>query len=459
MSDKRQKNQLELAFPTESRGEASRTVRAGTESLAAKCIAERPASRLMEEVCKRENLKKALQRVKANKGSAGIDGMSVDALRPYLQVHWPKIREHLLNGTYRPQPVKRVEIEKSGGGIRQLGIPTVVDRFIEQAVLQVLQPRWDPTFSDSSFGFRPGRSAHQAVAKAQQYIAEGYRYVVDIDLAQFFDRVCHDKLMALVAKRVSDKRMLKLIRAFLTSGVVEGGLCKATEAGVPQGGPLSPLLSNLMLDVLDRELERRGHRFCRYADDCNIYVRSWRAGERVMESISGFITDKLRLKVNADKSAVARPWHRQFLGFSFTSGKQPRRRLAPKTLKRFKVRVRALTKRNRGISLEMMVAELSRYLKGWRGYYGFCQTPTVLERLDKWIKRRLRCYVWQQWKSGHRRYAQLRKHDVRKALAAQAAGSNHGPWHLSTCSALHYALPNAYFNALGLPTLVVRRNA
>ena len=457
MSDKRQKNQLELAFPTESRGEASRTVRAGTESLAAKGIADRPASRLMEEVCKRENLKKALQRVKANKGSAGIDGMSVDALTPYLQAHWPKIREHLLNGTYRPQPVKRVEIEKSGGGVRQLGIPTVVDRFIEQAVLQVLQPRWDPTFSDFSFGFRPGRSAHQAVAKAQQYIAEGYRYVVDIDLAQFFDRVCHDKLMALVAKRVSDKRMLKLIRAFLTSGVLEGGLCKATEAGLPQGG--SPLLSNLMLDVLDRELERRGHRFCRYADDCNIYVRSWRAGERVMESISGFITDKLRLKVNADKSAVARPWHRQFLGFSFTSAQQPRRRLAPKTLKRFKVRVRALTRRNRGISLEMMVAELARYLKGWRGYYGFCQTPTVLERLDKWIKRRLRCYVWRQWKSGHRRYVQLRKHDVNRVLAAQAAGSNHGPWHLSTCSALHYALPNAYFNALGLPTLVVHKNA
>jgi RNA-directed DNA polymerase len=459
MSDKRQKNQLELAFPTEPGGEASRTARAGTESLAAKGIAERPASMLMEEVCKRENLKKALQRVKANKGSAGIDGMSVEALTPYLQAHWPKIREQLLTGTYQPQPVKRVEIEKSGGGVRQLGIPTVVDRFIEQAVLQVLQPRWDPTFSDSSFGFRPGRSAHQAVAKAQQYIAQGYRYVVDIDLARFFDRVCHDKLMGLVAKRVSDKRMLKLIRAFLTSGVLEGGLCKATEAGVPQGGPLSPLLSNLMLDVLDRELERRGHRFCRYADDCNIYVRSWRAGERVMESISGFITDKLRLKVNAAKSAVARPWHRQFLGFSFTSGQQPRRRLAPKTLKRFKARVRALTRRNRGISLEMMVAELARYLKGWLSYYGFCQTPTVLERLDKWIKRRLRCYVWRQWKSGHRRYVQLRKHDVNRVLAAQTAGSNHGPWYLSTCSALHYALPNAYFNALGLPTLAVHKNA
>jgi len=457
MNDKRQKNQLELAFPTEPRGEASRAARTGTESLMAKCMTESPAlvEQLMEEVCEPENLKKALKRVKANKGSAGIDGMSVDALTPYLQEHWPTIREQLLSGSYKPQPVKRVKIKKTGGGVRKLGVPTVVDRFIQQAVLQVLQPRWDPTFSASSFGFRPGRSAHGAVAQAQQYIAQGYCYVVDIDLAQFFDSICHDKLMSLVARRVSDRRLLKLIRAFLTSGVLEEGLVEPTEAGAPQGGPLSPLLSNLMLDVLDRELERRGHRFCRYADDCNIYVRSERAGQRVMESIKRFITDKLKLKINAKKSAVARPWQRQFLGFSFTRGQQPRRRIAPKALKQFKQRVRALTRRNRGISLEAMVEELSRYLRGWRGYFGFCETPSVLARLDQWIRRRLRCYLWRQWKSGHRRYVELRRRDVRKTLSAQAAGSNHGLWHMSTSSALHYGLPTAYFDALGLAKLAV----
>ncbi len=451
MNEKRQKIQLELAFPDDSRGEASRTTRTGTEAIMANCATERPA--LMEEVCKPENLKKALKRVQNNKGSAGIDAMSVEALLPYLQEHWTTIREQLLSGSYKPQPVKRVEIEKAGGGIRKLGIPIVLDRFIQQAMLQVLQPRWDPTFSASSFGFRPGRSAHQAVAQAQQYIAEGYRFVVDIDLEKFFDTVCHDKLMGLVAKRISDKRMLKLIRAFLTSGVLEGELFKPTEEGAPQGGPLSPLLSNLMLDVLDRELEQRGHCFCRFADDCNIYVRSRRAGQRVMESLRRFITGKLKLKVNAEKSAVARPWQRQFLGFSFTSAHQPKRRIAPKALKRFKERVRVLTQRTRGISLEMMITQLSCYLKGWRNYYGFCETSSVLERLDKWIRRRLRCYVWRQWRTGHRRYIELRKRDVGKVLAVQAAGSNHGSWHLSMCSALSFAMPNANFDSLGLPIL------
>ena len=461
MNDRRQKNQLELAFPVEARGEASSARGKGTESSVAEGTAESPAlnERLMEEICERENLKKALKRVKANRGSPGIDGMSVDTLLPYLQEHWTTIREALLSGNYRPQPVKRVEIEKAGGGIRKLGIPCVLDRFIQQAVLQVLQPRWDPSFSASSFGFRPGRSAHQAVAQAQQYIADGYAYVVDIDLAQFFDRVCHDKLMSLVAKRVSDKRLLKLIRVFLTSGVLEGGLVKPTEEGAPQGGPLSPLLSNLMLDVLDQELERRGHRFCRYADDCNIYVKSERAGQRVMHSISGFITEKLHLKVNAEKSAAAQPWQRSLLGFSFTAGAQPRRRIAPKALKKFKQRVRHLTQRKRGISLEAMVEKLADYLRGWRVYFAFSETPSVLERLEKWIRRRLRCYLWMQWRTGHRRYVELRKRDVRSELAAQAAGSKHGPWHLSASSALHYALPKAYFDSLGLPRLAVVGNA
>ena len=323
MSDKRQKNQLKLAFMTEGRGEAPRTAHRGTESPTVKRQTENPAinERLMEEACEWRNCKQALVRVKGNKGSPGVDGMTVDALPGHLQQHWPAIREQLLNGTYKPQPVKRVEIPKPDGGMRKLGIPTVLDRFIQQAVMQVLQRKWDWTFSEHSYGFRPGRSAHQAVEAAQQYIAEGYRWVVDLDLEKFFDRVNHDKLMAKVAERIGDKRMLKLIRAFLRAGVMECGLVSPVDEGTPQGGPLSPLLSNIVLDEFDRELEKRGLRFARYADDCNIYVRSRRAGERVMGSITRFITKKLKLKVNEQKSAVARPWERKFLGFSFTAGR------------------------------------------------------------------------------------------------------------------------------------------
>ena len=353
--------------------------------------------------------------------------MTVDQLPEYLRNHWPTIRGQLLSGVYRPQPVKRVEIAKPGGGVRKLGIPTVVDRFIQQAVMQILQSRWDPTFSPHSYGFRPGRSAHQAIAQAQKHVAEGYRYVFDIDLEKFFDRVCHDKLMGLIANRVGDKRILKLIRAFLTAGVMENGLVSPSDEGTPQGGPLSPLLSNLMLDLLDKELERRGHRFCRYADGCNVYVQSWRAGERVMKSISGFITSQLKLKVNVEKSAVARPWARKFLGFSFTSGTKPKRRIAPQALNRFRERVRELTQRTRGINLKEMIEELASYLKGWRGYFAFSETSTVLQRLDQWIRRRLRCFVWKQWKTGHRQYVELRKWDVGDKLAVQTAGSNQGP--------------------------------
>jgi len=331
----------------EGRGETPRTASEGTELSTAKHDTESPASteHLMEEVCQRENLKKALKRVRQNKGSPGVDGMTVNELPGYLMDHWPMIRDQLLNGTYQPQPVKRVEIPKPGGGVRKLGVPTSLDRFIQQAVLQVLQERWDPTFSEHSYGFRPGRSAHQAVAQAQAYIAEGYDYVVDIDLEKFFDRVNHDKLMGRVAKRVSDKRLLKLIRALLNAGVMENGLVSPTDEGAPQGGPLSPLLSNLVLDDLDTELERRGHRFVRYADDSNIYVRSERAGHRVMESISQFITRKLKLTVNRDKSAVGRPWERKFLGFRFTSGRVPKRSIAPPARRRFKERIREITRR------------------------------------------------------------------------------------------------------------------
>jgi RNA-directed DNA polymerase len=455
MSEERQKIQYELAFPAAQRSEAPGIVEGGTESLAAERGTESPAEteRLMEEVVERENLKGALRRVKANKGSPGVDGMTVHDLPGYLQVHWPTLREQLLSGTYKPQPVRRVEIPKPDGGMRKLGIPTVLDRLIQQAVMQVLQRRWDPMFSPHSYGFRPRRSAQQAVAQAQEYLAAGYRWVVDLDLEKFFDRVNHDKLMGQVAKRVGDKRVLKLIRAFLNAGVMEDGLVSPVDEGTPQGGPLSPLLSNLVLDELDRELERRGHRFVRYADDCNIYVRSARAGQRVMESVSGFLTERLQLKVNQAKSAVARPPRRKFLGFSFTWDREPRRRIAPKALARFKQRVRELTCRTRGVSLEARVVELSTYLRGWRSYFGFCQTPWVLVPLDAWIRRRLRSVLWTQWKRFARRVKELCKRGVGRDWAVRIASSGLGPWRLSHEPSICQALPNAFFDALGLPRL------
>jgi len=462
MSGQRQKNRPEqgvLAFPVEGRSDAPKITERGTETLMAKRQSESLAGteRLMEEVCELENGKQALQRVKANKGSPGVDGMTVDELPAYLKQQELEIGEQLRNGTYQPQPVKRVEIPKpDGNGVRKLGIPTVLDRFVQQAVLQVLQKRWDPAFSEHSHGFRPGRSARQAVHEAQQYIAEGYRWVVDLDLEKFFDRVNHDRLMAAVAKRVADKRMLKLIRAFLEAGVMEDGLVSPVDEGTPQGGPLSPLLSNLVLDELDRELERRGHHFVRYADDCNIYVGSERAGQRVMESITRFITHRLKLKVNQAKSAVARPGQRKFLGFSFTGEREPRRRIAPKAIARFKERIREQTSRTRGISLVQMVKEVATYLRGWLGYFGDCQTPSVLRRLDAWLRRRLRSMVWKQWKRGRTRFRELRKRGVGKDLAAQTAGSPHGPWRLANSPALNIALPNAYLAGLGLPPMVTR---
>src|SRR6266849_2520458 len=455
-SDMRQNVQGELDFSSSPAGEAREAGREGTESFPAVHGSESPASTnlLTEEVCERGNLKEALRRVKANKGSPGVDGMTVGGITGYLKQHWPAIREQLLQGTYEPQPVRRVEIPKpDGGGVRKLGIPSVLDRFIQQAVMQVLQRRWDRTFSNHSYGFRPGLSAHQAVARAQQYIVEGHGWCVDLDLEKFFDRVNHDKLMGQIAKRVEDKRLLKLIRAFLNAGVMEGGLVSPSVEGTPQGGPLSPLLSNLVLDELDRELEARGHRFVRYADDSNIYVRSERAGQRVMESVKQFISEKLKLKVNESKSAVAKPQERKFLGFSFTSGKDLKRKIAPKAIDRFKERVREITHKSKGRSMEKVMEELAQYLRGWRGYFGFCETHSVLRQLDSWVRRRVRCAFWQQWKTGRKRFAELVQRGVREPLASNTAGSGLGPWYLARAKALSVGLSNAYFKSLGLPSL------
>jgi RNA-directed DNA polymerase len=452
----RQNNQYLLAYAQDGGGETPKACDGGTESSIAKHLHQSPtqvSDVLMETICQPENLREALRRVQVNKGSPGVDGMTVHELPGYLKTHWQPIRAQLLSGTYKPSPVKRVEIPKPDGGVRKLGIPTVLDRFIQQAVLQVLQDRWDGTFSESSFGFRPGRSAHQAVEQAQRYVAQGHGWVVDIDLEKFFDRVNHDRLMGRIANRETDKRLLKLIRAFLNAGVMENGLVSPTDEGTPQGGPLSPLLSNLVLDELDKKLEERGLKFVRYADDCNIYVKSERAGHRVMKGISGLIAGKLKLKINESKSAVARPKDRKFLGFSILGGKEPKRRIAPKALARFKERVRELTSRNKGVSMEQMAQPLTQYLRGWKGYFGFCQTPSVLVELDSWIRRRLRSVVMKRWKRGRQRYEELRRHGVGKSLAAQTAASAHGPWRISRSPASSFALPNEFWDRLGIPRL------
>src|SRR6202051_1502455 len=456
MNGQRQNIQYSLVLEPKGRGETPISGRPRAEPFAAKPAPESPAvtEQLMEEVCDGENHQSAWERVRRNTGGPAVDGMTIENAEAYLRERWPSIRSQLLEGTYQPQPVKRVEIPKPDGGGRKLGVPCVVDRLIQQALLQVLQEQWDPTFSEHSYGFRPGRSAHQAVAQAQIYVAEGYAFVVDLDLERFFDRVNHDGLMARVAARVADKRVLRLIRAFLNAGVMEDGLVRPVDEGTPQGGPLSPILSNLVLDDLDKELARRGHRFCRYADDCNIYVRSHRAGERVMASVSRFLTNRLRLQVNEAKSAVARPEERKFLGFSI-SNDGSERHIAAKALDKFKGRIRDMTRRTRGFSLQQLIKGLKPYIVGWRGYFGFCQTPRVLTNLEAWIRRRLRSYLWRQWQNGPNRFKELRRRGVPKFNAAVAAGSPTGFWRMSGHPAVQQALRNHYFDSLTLPRLHV----
>jgi RNA-directed DNA polymerase len=404
---------------------------------------------LMERIVAPENLRAAYGRVMSNKGAPGIDGMTVESLAAHLRAEWPAIRGRLLAGTYRPAAVRRHELPKPGGGVRVLGIPTVLDRMIQQAVLQVLQPEWDPTFSEGSFGFRPGRSAHQAVARAREHYLAGSHWVVDLDLEKFFDRVNHDKLMALVEARVPDWRVRRLIRRYLAAGMASGEVYVPRSEGTPQGGPLSPLLANLLLDELDRELEARGHRFVRYADDCNIYVGSRRAGVRVMGSISGFLTDRLKLKVNEAKSAVGKPYERAFLGFSIVRGGKTA--VSAKARDRLKAKIRELTGRNRGCSLSRMIGELATYLRGWKAYFRIATARSNLRELSAWMMRKLRCYLWKQW--GGRGYRELRKRGVSRDLAWNTSKSAHGPWRISMSPALSIALPTRYFVELGLPLL------
>lgn len=406
---------------------------------------------LLDEILERENLRKALKRVKANDGAPGVDGMTVEELPEYLKMNWSSIKQRLLAMKYKPSPVRRVEIPKPDGGIRKLGIPTVVDRFIQQALLQVLQKYWDKTFSEKSFGFRPGKSAHQAVALSQQYVKRGNRWVVDIDLAAFFDRVNHDRLMKRVKERVKDERVVRLIYAYLKTGVLEGGLVKASVEGTPQGGPLSPLLSNLVLDELDREMTLRRHRYVRYADDANVYVRSKEAGERVMKSMTRFITRTLKLKVNDDKSAVDRPWNRKFLGFSITT--QARRRIAKKALECFRNKVRQITRRTAGRSIEQVVSKLKRFLIGWNQYFGFAELKADFDLLNSWIRRKLRCIIWKQWGSSGARYRELKRCGIKTQLAWINSKSGHGPWRMSRSPVVQQVLSASHFSSLGLPVL------
>lgn len=410
----------------------------------------------MEKVVERRNLKKALEQVERNNGAPGVDGMQVDKLRAYLKANWHNIRQELLEGTYKPTPVRRVEIPKPDGGVRQLGIPTALDRFIQQAIQQVLTPIFEPMFSEHNYGFRRGKSARQAVRQAQRFIQQDKRIVVDIDLEKFFDRVNHDILMTKLAKYVRDSRIHKIIRRYLQAGVMLNGCCVATEEGTPQGGPISPLLANIMLNDLDIELTKRGHSFVRYADDCNIYVSSKRAGRRVYQSISLFITKQLKLKVNEGKSAIDFPWKRKFLGFSVTSCWQTKLRIAPKTIERFKANIRKLTSRKWSVSMKERLEKLNAYLLGWSGYFGIAETMSVFQRLDEWIRRRLRMCLLKQWKHCGTKLRNLMALGISEQWAGCVAFSRKRYWRLANTHQINKALGLAYWRKQGLVTLVGR---
>lgn len=404
-------------------------------------------SKLMEIICEPENIRRAQKRVRSNKGAPGVDGMTVGQLASYVRRHWPQIKEELLQGTYKPFPVRRKEIPKPQGGIRLLGIPTALDRLIQQAIGQVLQQIWEPVFSDSSYGFRPGRCQHDAIHRAKGYVEEGYRHVVDMDLSKFFDRVNHDRLLSRLATRVHDKRLLKLIRAFLTAGVMIGGLTEPSEEGTPQGGPLSPLLSNIVLDELDHELEQRGLRFIRYADDFIIFIRTKRAAQRVMASVSHFISRKLKLKVNEEKSSITHPWWMCYLGLSFTSKRgNTQIRIHSKSIRRMKERIREITHRKSGQSIHRIIFNLNQYLRGWWNYYSISQCNSMFRSINGWIMRRLRAILWKQWKNPRTRVRQLRKRGIYGRLAHSTGNARKGAWRMSRVKWVIIALPNRYFS-------------
>lgn len=411
---------------------------------------------LMNPILSRENLLLALKRVERNKGSHGVDKMPVKFLRQHVVENWLTIKKQILEGTYQPQPVRRIEIPKPDGGVRLLGIPTVTDRLIQQAIAQVLSNLYDPNFSNHSYGFRPKRSAHDAIREAKGYIKEGYRWVVDMDLEKFFDKVNHDRLMSTLAKKISDKPLLKLIRRYLQSGVMINGVVYDTDEGTPQGGPLSPLLSNIVLDELDKELEKRGHKFVRYADDCNIYVKTKRAGERVMASIKTFIEKTLRLKINEKKSAVARPWQRKFLGFSFTSRKEPQVRIAKESIKRMKNKIRELTARKKPFPMEYRIQQLNQYLIGWCGYFSLADTKSIFESLDGWIRRRLRMCLWKNWKKPRTKVRNLIRLGVPDWKAYEWGNTRKSYWRISKSPILHRTLGNSYWSNQGLKSLQAR---
>ena len=422
---------------------------------AAKGKTQPEAEKLLEEGLRCENMLRALKRVRSNKGAPGVDGMTVDELTPYLITEWPRIREELLKETYQPEPVKQVEIPKpNGDGRRLLGIPTVLDRMIQQAILQVLTPIFDLHFSNSSYGYRPERCGQDAVKAAQGYAEAGYRFVVDLDLEKFFDRVNHDVLMARVARRVKDKRLLRLLRRYVESGVMVGGVIQEREEGTPQGGPLSPLLSNILLDDLDKELERRGHRFCRYADDCNIYVRSKAAGERGMVSIAGFLEKRLRLNVNREKSAVDRPWRRDFLGYTMTWHRQPKLKVSPDSIQRIRGKIRELMRKARGCSLTNVIGELVPLLRGWINYFRLSSVKIAFEELDGWIRRRLRCVIWRHWKKPTTRAKKLIQRGIERERANISAYNGRGAWWNSGASHMHSAFPAKWFTQQGLISLL-----